>query len=332
MLATAAALCLPGAVCSTFAATRRPLIDVHHHWHSRDLARSWGLDVPDADWAIDRSLAAMDDSGVTTAVLSVTAPGVWNSRDGEASIRLARLCNEGMAQTVRDHRSRFGFFASLALPMIAASVAELGYSLDQLKANGVGLLSSYDGKYLGDPLFAPVFEELNHRHAVVYVHPSVPQCCAQLLPEVDATAFEEPSDTTRTIESLLVSGALARWNNISFIFAHGGGTLPFVADRILSVVSTGDTPQKDDLSPLNMRTALARLYFDCASVVNPAAFAALMNFTTPERILFGSDFPYHPVGAAVGALRAMEQRFGLNLPDMQAIEYASAQRLFPQHA
>jgi len=332
MLATAAALCLPGAVRSAFAATRRSLIDVHHHWHSRDLARAWGMDAPDPAWAIDRSLAAMDESGIVTAMLSVTSPGVWNSHDGEASIRLARLCNEGMAQTVRDHRSRFGFFASLALPMVAASVAELGYSLDQLKADGVGLLSSYDGKYLGDASFAPVFEELNHRHAVVYVHPALPQCCGEVLPGVDATAFEEPSDTTRAIESLLVSGALARWNNISFIFAHGGGTLPFVADRILSVVATSDAPQKEYLSSLNLRAALARLYFDSASVVNPAAFAALMNFTTPDRVLFGSDFPYHAVGAAVGGLRAMEQRFGLSLSDMQSIEYACAQRLLLLHA
>jgi predicted TIM-barrel fold metal-dependent hydrolase len=286
------------------------------------------MDAPDPAWAIDRSLAAMDESGVATAMLSVTAPAVWNSHDGEASIRLARLCNEGMAQTARDHPSRFGFFASLALPMVAASVAEVGYSLDQLKADGVGLLSSYDGRYLGDASFAPVFEELDHRHAVVYVHPAVPQCCAEVLPGVDATAFEEPSDTTRTIESLLVSGALARWSNISFIFAHGGGTLPFVADRILSVVATSPAPQKEHLSPFNLRAALARLYFDSASVVNPAAFAALMNFTTPDRILFGSDFPYHTVGAAVGGLRAMEQHFGLNLRDVQSIEYASAQRLF----
>jgi len=332
LLATAAALCLPGAVGGAFAATRRSLIDVHHHWHSRELARSWGLQAPDPAWAIERSLAAMDESGINTAILSVTAPGVWNSHDGEASVRLARLCNEGMAQTGRDHRSRFGFFASLALPMVAASVAETGYAFDALKADGVGLMSSYDGRYLGDASFAPVFEELNHRHAVVYVHPTAPQCCAAALPGVDATAFEEPSDTTRTIESLLVSGALARWNNISFIFAHGGGTLPFVADRIVGVVGTSDVPDKEFLSPLSMRAALARLFFDCASVVNPAAFAALINFTPADHILFGSDFPYHSIGAAVGGLRAMEQRYDLNQSDVQAIEYASAQRLFPQHA
>lgn len=335
LLATAASLCLPGALPGAWAVPRRSLIDVHHHWYNADIARAWGQ-PPDPAWAIDRSLAAMDESGVSSAIFSVTAPGIWNAQDRGAAVRLARVCNEGMAQTVRDHRTRYGFFAALALPEVAASVAEVGYAFDVLKADGAGMLSSYDGKYLGDPAFTGVFEELNHRRAVVYVHPAIPQCCDAVVPDVDATASEEPSDTTRTIESLLVSGALARWTNITFIFAHGGGSLPFLAERILSVMGTaeapGNAPAKPYLSPLNLRAALARLYFDCASVVNPAAFAALLNFTTPDRILFGTDFPNHSIGSVLGGLRAMEQRFGLNQADTQAIEFATAQQLLWPHA
>jgi predicted TIM-barrel fold metal-dependent hydrolase len=307
---------------------RRGPVDVHHHWYSRELRGWWGSNSSDVGWSADRALSAMDEAGVSTSMLSITQPGVWKSADADGSIKLARSCNEAMARTTHDHSGRFGFFAAVALPAVAASIAEIGYSLDALKADGVGLLSSYDGKYLGDPDFTPVFEELNHRRAVVYVHPTVPACCAQLVPGVPGTAFEAPSDTTRTIESLLYGGVLARFSSISFIFAHGGGSLPFLAERLLGSIGPDTQADKDYLSPLNARAALARLYFDCASVVNPPAWAALTTFTTAERILFGSDYPAREIRAGLGGLHAMEQRFGTAQGDAQNIEYRNAQRLF----
>jgi 6-methylsalicylate decarboxylase len=332
MLIAAGALCVPGAFASTSPLTpsspHRGLVDVHHHWGNSELQGRWGIDKAGGLWAADRALAAMDEAGVSTAMLSITQPGVWKSSDAEGSVKLARSCNESMARTTQDHRGRFGFFATVALPMAPATIAEIGYSLDVLKADGVGLLSSYDGRYLGDAAFESALAELNARRAVVYVHPMVPECCATLLPGVPATALEAPSDTTRTIESLLHSGALGRFSSIRFIFAHGGGSLPFLADRILGAIGPTPPPDKDYLSPYNMRTALSRLYFDCASVTNPAAWAALTTFTTPERILFGSDYPAHPIRADLGGLRAMEQRFGLTRVDAQSIEYTNAQHLF----
>lgn len=308
--------------------THRGLIDVHHHWSNSELLQWWNRAPGAGAWTADKALAAMDDAGIRAAILSVTQPGIWKSSDPDGSVRLARVCNEAMARISQDHRGRFGYFATVAPPMIRASVAEVGYALDALKADGIGLLSSYDGKYLGDPTFVPLLEELNARRAVIYVHPAVPVCCATLVPEVAATALEAPSDTTRTIASLLVSGALARYSGIRFIFAHGGGSLPFLADRLLDSLGPNPPADKAYLSRYNARTALAQLYFDSASVGNASAWAALTTFTTADRILFGSDYPAHEMRAQLGGLRAMEQRFGLAQPDALSIESGNAQQLF----
>lgn len=84
------------------------------------------------------------------------------------------------------------------------------------KADGIGLLTSYDDKWPGHPMFEPVFDELNRRKAVVYFHPSAPSCCSSLLPDVPAPTLDFPHDTTRAIASLLVSGSFAPWTTIRF--------------------------------------------------------------------------------------------------------------------
>jgi predicted TIM-barrel fold metal-dependent hydrolase len=332
LLIAAGAMWVRGAFAAgdslTAATARRGLVDVHHHWSNAQWLQWWNRSAASGGWAADKALEVMDEAGVRTAMLSVTQPGVWKNDDVDGSVKLARACNEAMARLALDHRGRFGYFAAVALPMVRASVAEIGYALDALKADGIGLLSSYDGKYLGDPGFTAVFEELNARRAVVYVHPAVPVCCANLVPDIAATALEAPSDTTRTIESLLVSGTLARFSAIRFIFAHGGGSLPFLADRLLDSLGPNPPADKNYLSRYNARSALAQLYFDSASVANAPAWAALTTFTTPDRILFGSDYPTHAVRAELGGLRAMEQRFGLPHGDAQSIESGNAQQLF----
>jgi predicted TIM-barrel fold metal-dependent hydrolase len=317
----------------------RPLVDVHHHWYNVELLRFWGRDALDPAWTIAASLQSMAEAGVTTAMLSVTMPGIWKSTDVARSIQLARLCNEGMAQTVRDHPGRFGFFAALPLPQIDASLLEISYALDELRADAIGLLSNYDGQYLGEARFVPVFEELNRRRAVVYVHPMAPACCTGLVPNVGPGALEAPTDTTRTIASLLASGTLSRLTAIQFLVAAGGGTLPFVGDRLISAVSRAaqSAAKSDTNQPTSdsLRAALNRLHIDTAGVTNLADWSAIMNFTTPARLLFGSDFPFnrdsqHASDAAcLNELRAMQNHFGMSTSDSRDVEYGNAQRLFP---
>jgi predicted TIM-barrel fold metal-dependent hydrolase len=332
-----AAACVPAALPWSAARAQMPprptAIDVHHHWYSMELLKSWGRDTFDPNWTTAASLARMDEAGVATSMLSITMPGIWKSSDVTASAALARQCNERMTQTAHDHPGRFGVLAALPLPQTDASLAEIAYALDVLHADGIGLLSNYDSVPLGDARFAPVFEELNRRKAVVYIHPMAPACCTGLVPGLGVGALEAPTDTARSIASLLITGTLSRLTDMQVVVGAGGGTLPFIGDRLISSATQAGRnaaePDKKYFAPDALRAALGRLHLDTAGVTNPADWAALMNFTTPGQLLFGSDSPFATDAQCLEQLRAMEQRFGLPAADASAIEYGNAQKLFP---
>jgi predicted TIM-barrel fold metal-dependent hydrolase len=214
-------------------------IDVHHHILPPEYVATVGEkrigppapnhEVP--KWDMPKSIEAMDRNGITSAVVSVSAPGVLLDDPGKTS-HLARACNEFAAQMVADHPTRFGMFASLPLPDTRASLLELNYALDVLHAEGTVLMTNYRDRYLGDPDFAPIFDEMNRREAVVYVHPTICGCNADVLPDNPASLIEFPHDSTRTITSLLFSGTFSRCPDIRFIFSHAGGTC--LSSRIAS--------------------------------------------------------------------------------------------------
>jgi predicted TIM-barrel fold metal-dependent hydrolase len=217
------------------------LIDLHHHIlppvylaeaRDRISAQQQGyLPARILEWSPQASLAQMDQNGVQTSIVSVSTPGVWFG-NAQSARALARKCNEYAAQLVRDYPGRVGFFASVPLPDTEGSLQEIEYGLDVLKADGIVLLTSYGDKWPGDPAYAEVFDELNRRKAVVYFHPTVANCCRNLIPNVPNVFTEVPHDTTRAITSLLFSGSFTRLRDIRFIFSHAGGTLPMVADRL----------------------------------------------------------------------------------------------------
>jgi predicted TIM-barrel fold metal-dependent hydrolase len=188
---------------------------------------------------------------------------------------------------VRDHPERYGFFATVAPPDVEGSLLEIQYALDVLKADGIALLSNYDDRWLGDDAFRPVLWELNRRKAVVFVHPTL-AFGGRTVPGLRSQIIEAPFDTTRTIVSLLFSGALSQCPDIRFVFAHGGGALPFLAGRI-SALSVPPGERRDELNGL-----LKRLYFDTALIANDASMAALTTFAGPSQILFGTDVPFLP--------------------------------------
>jgi 6-methylsalicylate decarboxylase len=241
----------------------------------------------------------MDRAGVEVAVLSVSEPGVWYGDDAAAR-HLARSCNEYTARLVADHPGRFGSFASVPLPDTDGSLAEIAYSLDILRAQGICLLTSYAGMYLGHPAFDPVLAELDRRGATVFVHPVRPSCCRGALKHVASTIIEMPSDTTRAIANLLVHGTTARFPRIRFIFAHAGGTLPMLAIRIRDfIISTraAGAPWPDPISEMR------RFHFDTAQAFNPYALAALTRLVPISQIVFGTDFPFVSAAKTARGLR-----------------------------
>jgi predicted TIM-barrel fold metal-dependent hydrolase len=297
-------------------------IDVHHHMlppFYMDLRRA----VPDVGkmpmWSPSKSLDDMEKNGVTTAILSLAVSGVTFDA-GEAGRSLARKSNDFGAELVKDHPASFGLLAALPLPDPQGSLVEIEYALDTLHADGVALLSSYGDKWLGDATYAPVFEELNRRKAVVFVHPSAPNCCANLQAHVPASTMEFLFDTARTIDSLLMNGTFSRFPNLQFIFSHGGGAMPILANRIARLFPK----ELASSAPNGVLYELKRQYYDTASATNPSSLAALTNLIPSSQIVFGSDFPFLSAGDTAGDL------LHSGLPDktVDAINRDNALRLF----
>ena len=297
-------------------------IDVHHHMlppFYMDLRRA----VPDVgkmpNWSPSKSLEDMEKNGVSTAMLSLAVSGVTFDA-GEAGRSLARKSNDFGAQLVTDHPASFGLLAALPLPDPKGSLVELEYALDTLHADGIALLSSYGDKWLGDAAYEPVFEELNRRKTVVFVHPNAPNCCVNVLPHVPASTMEFYFDTARTIESLLLNGTFSRFPNVQFIFSHGGGAMPILASRM------------DRLFPKNLASyapngvlyELKRQYYDTASASNPTSLGAILSIVPSSQIVFGSDFPFLSASEVVNDL----PHSGLPAQTVQAISRDNAVRLF----
>jgi len=272
-----------------------------------------------ADWTPTRALETMDQYGIRTAIGSISTPGIWWG-DAAAARTLARACNEYGAELVRTYPGRFGFFASVPLPDVDASCAEIAYSFDVLGANGVVFMTNYGDRWPGDAAFAPVFRELNRRRATVFFHPTVADCCRGLLPDVGPSMIEYPFDTTRAIVSLLTSGTFSSNPDIAWIFSHGGGALPMLAARIAAQVAR---PPVADRIPNGAAYEFGRLRFDVANATSPPALAALLRFAPVGNVLFGTDFPYGQMETVVDGLRDA----GLAPETLAAIEAGNARAL-----
>lgn len=308
-------------------------IDVHHHFlppeymkkeHERlNFAHGAVSTNQLLTWTPSQSIAAMDANDIATAIVSVTTPGPWFGNVAEGR-QLSRMWNDYAAEQIRTYPGRYGLFAVIPLPDTEGSLKEIEYALDTLKADGIGLLSSYDGKYLGDPSFAPVFAELNRRRAIVYTHPTTSACCTNVLPGVPPQAIEYPFETTRTITSLLVNGTVFNNPEIRWIFSHGGGATPMLAGRMVETL--GRHPNANKFMPDGVLAELRRLYYDTASADTEGSMAALRVMARLDHILFGSDYPFVKVGDGV---RHLEQT---QMPDAErdAINRGNALALLPR--
>ena len=312
-------------------------IDVHHHIipprFIPEMGMSWvnrhneplPLHQP-FQWTPAMSIEEMDKNGVATGMTSVSDPGVWNG-DVDKSRAMMRYCNEYGADLVRDHKGRFGMFATLALPDVDGCLREIEYALDDLKADGFVLMTSYDNKWPGDAAFAPVLDELNRRKAVVYVHPTAPARCESLIPDVADAVVEFLFDTVRAVTSLLFSGTFSRCSDIKFIFSHAGSAVPLLAARIARLSRI--TPSVNARLPHGATHELKKLFYEIAQQASPEGLAPLMTLATVDRIMFGSDFPWAPPGMMAQTIAGLNA-YGFKPSELQAIERGNALRLFPR--
>jgi predicted TIM-barrel fold metal-dependent hydrolase len=305
-------------------ATRAFRIDTHHHFTVPKLiAESTAKGVTQAglqDWTPQKSLDQMDKGGVATSIISISDPGVWFG-DNAAARALARECNEYAVKLMKDYPGRFGLFATLPLPDVDGSLLELEYAMDTLKADGACVLSSYQGKYLGNPAFAPLMEELNRRKAVVFCHPFCAACGSPTpLSDSQNRGVEFVFDTTRTILSLLSTGTVTRFPDIRFIWSHGGGTVPYITSRL-----NGAAPNL----PKGLIYELQKFYYDTAQAFNPYTLPSFKKLVPASHILFGTDFPLGG-GSALAVSKGLVDNGGFTESELRGIDRENALDLLPR--
>ena len=312
----------------TMAAAKPHRIDTHHHIAPPkfvDEMRSL-LQPPTLAWTIEKSLEDMDRAGVATSITSITTPGVWIG-DHTQGRRVARECNDYAARLVVDYPGRFGMFAALPLPDIEASLREIEYGLDTLKADGISLFTSYRDKWLGDPAFEPVMAELNRRKALVYTHPTAANCCVNLAPTQPPVMIEFGTDTTRTVADIVFSGNARRFPDIRWIFSHAGGTMPFLIERF--VRNPLLDPKAMAAVPDGTLAELKRFYYDTAQTSNKAAMSALVANIPPSQIVFGTDFPYR---TGIDHVKGLREAGVFTDEQIVSIERGNALKLIPRLA
>ena len=325
----AVGLGMPGrAVAQTAEATKPYRIDVHHHLSPPTfisaVSASGFRDPLMINWTPEKSLADMDKAGVEVAMLSVTTPALGIT-SGEAARKLARECNEYAAKLRADHPGRFGNFAMIPLTDTDGSLQEIAYALDTLKADGIGLMTSYGDKWLGDPSFLPVMEELNRRKALVYTHPTTANCCVNLVKTQQPVMIEFGTDTTRAIADIVFSGNARKFRDIRWIFSHAGGTMPFLIERF--VRNPLLVPDAKDTVPEGALAELKRFTYDTAQTSNKAAMSALTAIIPLSQIVFGTDFPYR---TGIDHVRGLRESGVFTEAQLMDIERGNALKLLPR--
>jgi len=316
-----------GLVKTAWAQAKPHRIDVHHHispptWLAA--MKKAKFDEPQrSGWSVQKSLDDMDRGGVATSIVSPTTPQV-TPLDKDDAVRIARESNEYAKKLISDNPGRFGMFALLPMPHIDESLQEVEYAFDTLKADGVGIMTSYGDRWLGYAEFAPLWEELNRRKATVYTHPTGANCCVNLVQGIPDPTIELGTDTTRTITSLIFTGTTQRYRDINWIFSHGGGVLTAVAERLQIQLVTYPS-YKEKFTREIVDGELKRFYYDTAQIANSVTIGALAKLVPISQIVYGTDFPYRTAIEHTNGLTAV-----FNSDDLKAIDRENALRLLPR--
>lgn len=313
------------------------LVDVHSHFLTDQYvheAKAAGHVHPDGmsawpAWDASEHTELMQQCGIATSLLSISSPGT-HFGDDAAARKLSRHVNEAGAEIRRADPDRFGHFASLPLPDVDGALAELEYAIDQLGADGVTAESNAHGIYLGAAGYEPLLEELDRRRTPVFVHPTSP-------PHYQAVSLGRPRpmlefifDSTRTVSDLVFNGRLVRYPNIPWIFTHGGGTLPLLAERMELFRSVFAAGRQEGESGDSIPAQIARLWYDIAGTPFPYQVPALVAAFGSERLLYGSDFCWTSAAATTAQVNSVD---GAAQPDddtWRALTTRNARRLFPR--
>jgi len=310
-------------------------VDVHHHmlpdffWQATNEADSPVGGIAPPAWSPEGALSFLDDAGIDVAVTSISTPGV-HTGDDAAARTLARRCNEYTAELVRAHPRRFAGFGCLPLPDVDGALDELAYALDDLRLDGVVVFSNARGVYLGDDRMDALFAELQHRRAVVFIHPNAsPDPSAHRLGLPDSL-IDFTADTTRAVAQMLYGNKFAATPDVTYILSHAGGTVPYLMGRFGIVDEMGVIPgggQRDTAA-----ATLRRLYYDTALSWGDPVLSMLRSAIGIDHVLFGTDFPYLRRDMAVGCRQRILDSSVLDEDEKGLVLAGNATRLIPRLA
>jgi 6-methylsalicylate decarboxylase len=306
-------------------------IDTHQHllpdffWQATENDHAPVGGLAPLRWSKEAAISFLDDAGIDVAIVSLSTPGVHTGDNAKARA-LARRCNEFSAELVRSRPDRFGGFACLPLPDVDASLEELSYALDILRLDGFVLFTNSNGVYLGDVVLEPVFEELERRGTVVYVHPNPsPDAVAHSLGLPD-NLLDFPTDTNRAVAQMHYTNRFARTPNVKYIFSHAGGSIPYLAARFAIIDEMAFIPGGEQRGAA--ADMFRRLYWDTALAASDPVLRMLRDVAGIDQVLYGTDFPYLRRDLAVSSKQRILESSELIDSEKQGILGGNASRLF----
>jgi predicted TIM-barrel fold metal-dependent hydrolase len=312
-----------------------PTVDLHQHvipdfyWEASNEDGNAAGGITPPRWSLDGAIAYLDEARIDLAIPSISTPGV-HFGDDAAARKLARRVNEYLADLKRRRPDRLGGFAALPLPDVEGCLEQIEYALDVLELDGVSMMTNADGSYLGDSRFDPVFAELQRRAAVLFVHPTAsPDPIAHTLGLPDSL-LDYPVDTSRAIAKLHYSNTFARTPDVKYVFAHAGGTIPFVASRFAIVDEMNVIPGAHERG--TFLNVLPRVYWDTASAFSDPVLHMLRSVAGLGNVVFGTDYPYPRDAISIAGLRQLQRTAELDDDERRGVLGGSAARLIPRLA
>ena len=303
-------------------------IDIHHHivppamYTVLEGGPNWKETLQ--PWTPQINIERMDKIGTQTAITSFPSPPKWPGTP-EAVKKMVTETNEYQAKLVSDYKGRLGGFCLLSLPNIDATLKDIEYAFDTLKCDGAFMWTNYGDIWVGDRSFDPVYEELNRRKATVFVHVRSANCCTKLNDSLGDGTVEWQTDTTRAIGNTIFGGAQLKYPNINWIWAHGGGTMPYLVRRFIGV---GEQPKnKASVTPEGFLVAARKFYYDCAQQQLKAQLYPLKDVVTAERMIFGTDAPYE---IGLDLMGDIAKTGFFTKAELHTISRGNAEKLFPR--
>jgi len=306
------------------------VIDVHSHIITPEFVSSLESDgrmmdegFPLPKYDVESHLKWMDEAGVQTSVLTLAAPQ-------PTSADVVRQTNEAAARIKKEYPDRFKFCAALSLPDVNAAIREAIYALDTLKADGIKLATNVGGQYLGTPELDTLFSVLNERRAVIILHPHRPEPVnRQVMQQTPLAMQEYLSETTRAVSNMISRNILARYNHIKVIVPHCGAYLPLAIPRMKSLTPVMQANKM--MGEIDWETNLRALYYDLAGAHSPEVIRMILTITTPDHLLYGSDYPYVAPQVLTQSLARMNKYLSDETdlaPFREMILYQNAHQLF----